>query len=341
MQHCTYSESVPVVDCTQQTQRFRVLALDGGGIRGVCTAAYLARLEESIGHPIHRYFDLICGTSVGGIIAVALALGVPIAEVLDMLRYRATSVFQRRHPLMWKWLAMSKDSLYRSGLLHDLLRDILGPDTTIGQAKCRLCIPAVNITTGRATVFKTRHATDLERDCKLEAWRVAAATAAAPIYFSPVAIPDCGDFVDGGLWANTPGSVGILEGLRLGKELKEIDLLSIGTGSWTFQRSSKRRQRWLHRIGCAKDGLLGWGTDLVALSMHVQTDRGENFMEYLLRDQHPVRVQFPLPPNGFDLDAVDKVETLVEIAFEEAKRSAHTVRNSFFQEVVTPFEPLP
>ena len=219
---------------------------------------------------------------------------------------------------------------------------MLGSDTKIGDAKCRLCIPAVNITTGRVTVFKTRHADDLERDHRLEAWRVAAATSAAPIYFSPVLIPDYGEIVDGGLWANTPASVGILEGLRLGKDLKEIDLLSIGTGNWTFRRSAKQRQGWLNRVfGHAKDGLLGWGTDLVALSMHVQTDRGENFMKYLLGDDRHRRVQFQLHSSSFALDAVDEAETLTQIALEESKRSAYDIRKRFLDVEADPFKPYP
>ena len=322
-------------------RRFRVLALDGGGVRGVCPAAYLSALEDSVGSPLHRYFDLICGTSTGGIIALALALEVPMEEVLALYRERAERVFRRRRPHLPKRVAMLADSLYLSDTLHAELRRVLGEGTLMSEAKKRLCVPAVNITTGRAKVFKTRHAEDLEWDHKLAVWRVAAATSAAPIYFDPVSIPDCGVYVDGGLWANTPATVGILEGRRLGYNLGEIELLSIGTGAGVFHRAVGRRKGLL---GClsrrASHGLIGWGTGLVSLSMHAQTDRAENFMHYLLGERHR-RVQFRLPEGAFDLDAVGEVETLAQIAYEEAKRSGREVREHFMCAEAASFIPVP
>lgn len=327
----------------QENQCFRILALDGGGIRGVCTAVYLAQLEDEIDGHLYEYFDLVCGTSIGGIIGIAVALDVPMSKVKNMFLKEASAVFHRKHPRRGKFHAMLCDSLYCSERLHRTIQKLLGSESKIGDAKCRLCIPAVNITTGRVTVFKTRHADDLERDYKLKAWHVAAATSAAPIYFRPVSIPDCGEYVDGGLWANTPALVGILEGLRLKKDLREIDLLSIGTGDLGFHRDVSRRHGWLKRkfLG-SRHGLLGWGMDLVDLPMHAQTDSGENFAEFLLKDRH-FRIQFPLQKIGKNvpLDAIDDVEKLVRIASEEAKQTAYNIRKRFLNRKVCPFTPCP
>ena len=326
----------------QENQHFRVLALDGGGIRGVCTAVYLAQLEDKIDGSLYEYFDLICGTSIGGIIGIAVALEVPMSEVKNMFLKEADAVFHRKHPRRNKWCARLRDSLYCSERLHRALRKLLGSESKIGDAKCRLCIPAVNITTGRVTVFKTRHAEDLVKDYKLEAWRVAAATSAAPTYFSPVLIPNYGEYVDGGLWANTPASVGILEGLRLKRDLQEIDLLSIGTGNCGFHRDTNQRYGWFKRKLLTKDGLIGWGEDLVDLAMHAQADSGENFAEFLLNDRHS-RVQFSLEKirSNVPLDAIDDVETLVIIASEEAKRTAYNTQKRFLNRKVYPFIPCP
>lgn len=325
----------------QKNQRFRVLALDGGGIRGVCIATYLSQLEEKVDGRLYEYFDLICGTSIGGIIALAIALDIPTSRVEDMFRKESDTIFRRKHPRRKKCYAMLRDSLYCNEKLHHTLRKLLGSKTEIGDAKCRLCIPAVNITTGRVTVFKTRHADDLERDYKLKAWHVAAATSAAPIYFNPVSIPNGGEYVDGGLWANTPALIGILEGLRLNRDLQEIELLSIGTGDSGFHRDASRRHGWLKRIFLgSKDGLLGWGKDLVDLSMHAQTDSGENFAKYLLGDRHS-RIQFPLHSNGSNvaLDAVEDIDKLVVVASEEAKQTAYDIRRRFLSRRVSPFTP--
>ena len=319
-------------------RRFRILALDGGGVRGVCTAAFLTRLEDGLAEPLARYFDLICGTSTGGILAMGLATECPTDELLDLYRTRANALFRRRHPWLPKLAAMAVDSLYRSEELHAELRTVLGADTVLGDAVTRVCVPAMNVTTGRATVFKTRHMVDLERDHRLPMWLVAAATAAAPIYFDPVEIPGCGHYVDGGLWANTPATVGILEALRLGHSLDEVELLSVGTGAARYHRDVRGGGLRFRRGG--HHGFAGWGTDVVDISMHAQTDRAENFMHYLLDGRHR-RVQFPLPDGSFKLDAVGQVETLVQMAFEEAKRSAREVRRRFLDTPVAPFVPIP
>ncbi|MDE2835383.1 MAG: CBASS cGAMP-activated phospholipase [Bacteroidota bacterium] len=328
------------VERTRCTQRFRILALDGGGVRGVCTAAYLARLEEIAGSPVRRFFDLICGTSAGGIIAIAIALDVPAKEIFSLFRNKTDDIFSRRHPKSMRLYAALRDSLYRSGPFHGVLRDVLGSETKLGAARCRLCIPAVNIATGRVTVFKTRHEAYLVRDYLLKAWQIAAATSAAPIYFSPFRLRGVGEYVDGGIWANCPTVVAITEALRMDFNLDAIDLLSIGTGSSFFQRSVT--QTWLHRLTpFGSNGLLGWNTDLVTLSMQAQTDSGENVMNQLLGESGHLRIQFSLPDRGFDLDATDKVGRLSEIAHEEAKASAESTARRFLNSETDPFVPVP
>ncbi|MXZ58530.1 MAG: patatin-like phospholipase family protein [Rhodothermaceae bacterium] len=337
MSHLSFANNSDSQECPP----FRVLSLDGGGVRGVCSAVYLSELEKQVGSPLHQYFDLICGTSAGGIIAISLALEIPMDRVLDMFQNKADEVFNRKLPGKNKFCAMLADVLYSNEPFHSNLQDLVGAKSKIGDAKCRLCIPAVNMTTGKAVVFKTRHDTYLKYDYLLPAWKVAAATSAAPIYFKPVTIPGRGKFVDGGLWANTPASIGILEGLRLKKSLDDIELLAIGTGSSTFQRSADHGKGILSRIiQKRKDGLMGWNTDLVKLTMNVQTDREENFMKFMLEDRY-CRVQFPLPQVGFELDSVHDVEALSEIAFEEAKCSVHEISQRFLTTKATPFTPEP
>ncbi len=319
---------------------FRVLALDGGGVRGVCTAAYLAQLESRLGAPLYRWFDLICGTSTGGIIALALALGHPAGDVLELYRDRARSLFVRRHPWLPRGVAMAVDALYRSEALHAELRRVFGDETVLGEAKTRVGVPAVNVTTGQVTVFKTRHLPKLERDHLLPAWQVAAATAAAPVYFDPFYIEGRGCFADGGLWANTPTTVGIVEAIELGHTLDSVEVLSIGTGAGRFHRAvapvgGRRWRRGGHH------GLLGWGTDVVSLAMHAQTGRAENVMRLLLGSDRHTRIQFDLPEGAFDLDAVDKVSVLTDLALEKAQETARAVHERFLREEASPFTPVP
>lgn len=319
------------------TKSFRILALDGGGIHGAATAAYLTHIEGQVDTPIRRFFDLIVGTSTGGLIGLALARDIPAEEVLDLYLNRGPQLFQRRLALLPKSMVSAFGPIYRSEPLHEELQRILGEDTRLGDAKCRVCVPAVNITSGRAVVFKTRHHEDFERDFRLRMWRVAAATAAAPIYFRPVEIPEAGWFVDGGLWSNTPTTVGVAEGIKLGYRLSEIHVLSVGTGLQALHVEGASHRLWGH----LRHGLIGWGRSLVGLTMHVQSQRANNLSRYLLPREQFMRVNFPLPPEAGGLDAVHQVEMFAQRARACAKAEARDVRRRFFSEEALPFAPLP
>lgn len=317
--------------------RFRILALDGGGVRGICPATFLAQMEDDVGQPLYRYFDLVCGTSTGGILALALALGIPMSRVRDLYLNKADELFSPRR--RWPKPRGYRSSKYHSEPLHAELRRVFGPDTLLGDANTRVCIPAANVTTGKNTVFKTRHLPKLEHDFKLPAWQCAAATAAAPIYFDPVVIPGRGELVDGGVWANTPALVGIGEARELSVPMDHIELLSIGTGSTPFHR--KKRHTGLKKpFNSVRNGLFGWGAQLIDLFMQAQTDRAENLMRLLVPGQYQ-RIQFDLPDKTFQLDSVDKVHTLHEIATEHAKWHVRGVRTRFLDCPTDPFTPVP
>jgi len=312
----------------EQRSEFRVLALHGGGIHGVATAAYLADLEKHSDTRVLEHFDLLVGTSTGGIIALALSLGIPASEIETLYCEHGAEIFSRRIPLpLPSWIAGFFGPVYYDDSLHQLLADILGPATQLGDANCPLCIPAINITAGRNVVFKTRHRPEYERDHELKMWRVAGATAAAPVYFPPTHIPDRGWFVDGGLWSNAPIEVGIAEGCKLGYALDRIEVLSIGTGQRAFCRNGTAH--WLLRN--ARHGAAGWGLDLVDLVMRSQSQRSRNLAEYLLPDDQLVHVDFPLHDGAGGLDAVGEVDTFADRARTQAKRNGQSVRRRFFQ----------
>lgn len=319
------------------TKKFRVLALDGGGIHGAATAAFLAHIEEQVGAPLRRFFDLIVGTSTGGLIGLALARDVPASEILSLYIDRGPQLFQRRLPFLPTKLASIFGPIYQSKPLHQEIKSILGAETHLGSAKCRVCVPAVNITSGSVVVFKTRHHADFEDDFRFRMWRVAAATAAAPIYFPPVEIPDVGWFVDGGLWSNTPTTVGIAEGIKLGYQLSEIHVLSVGTGMQSLHVEGAPHRFWGH----LRHGLLGWGQSLVSLTMHAQSERANNLSSYFLPEGQLKRIDFPLPIGAGGLDAVHQVDMFARRARACAKAEARDVRHQFFNDEAASFTPLP
>jgi patatin-like phospholipase/acyl hydrolase len=313
---------------------FQVLALHGGGIHGVATAAYLADLEEYSESHIRDHFDLLVGTSTGGIIALALSLGIPAREVETLYRENGEEIFRRRVPFVPTGMAKYLWAPYDQEPLCELLRETLGPETRLKDAECRLCIPAVNITTGRNEVFKTPHRDIYTRDPERKMWRVGAATAAAPPYFSPVKIPDRGWYVDGGLWANAPIEVGIAEGRKIGHSLDEVEVLSVGTGQEEYSREGG--PHWLFQNG--RHGVIGWGSSLVDLVMRSQSQRSQDLGHYLLSNDQVVHVDFPLPSDVGGLDAVGEVDVLADRARSEAKQNGSAVRDQFFVSEASPTE---
>ena len=232
----------------------RILALDGGGIRGVITLGVLARLESLLRERFHRpdlrlsqFFDLVGGTSTGAIIATGLARGMSVAEISEFYTRFGTVAFERRH--VWqKWRA-----LYGEGGLEKTLKDTFGADTDLApeHLQCLLMAVTRNATTDSAWPISSNPAAkynDTARpDCNLRIplWKLVRASTAAPVYFPPEVVSwDESDpaksfvFVDGGTTAyNNPAfllyRMATEPAYRLGWSTGEDQLLivSVGTGS--------------------------------------------------------------------------------------------------------------
>jgi hypothetical protein len=232
---------------------FRVLSLDGGGMRGTYTATYLDRLASTFAQrrgidrlDLGRGFDLIVGSSTGAIIACAVAVGVPLSDVVDLYRKHGQAIFPRRLPsgiLELVWDLRARPGALTAGdlALREALTATLG-GTTIGalyrDRKIALTITAVELSQHRSWVFKTPHlkATN-HRDDHYRLVDVCMASTAAPIYRSLAAIehPDkpgsagYNVFADGGLWANNPVLVGLIEALEMTERGRQIEAFSLGT----------------------------------------------------------------------------------------------------------------
>ena len=207
---------------------FHVLALSGGGYRGLYTATVLAELEQAMGRPIASHFDLICGTSAGGMLALGLAAEIPARELKELFEKEGNRIFSSRslaRRLFGFWLKAKHDS---TGLREVLTKRF--QEMTIGDLKHRILVPAVNYSTGRGQFFKTPHHKSFELDHHMKLVDVALATAAAPVYF-PLSRNARGVFADGGLVGNAPGLFGLHEvkTFLAPNQLVQVRVLSIGT----------------------------------------------------------------------------------------------------------------
>ncbi len=204
---------------------FRILSVDGGGVRGIFPAHILKRFSEKHGSDLTQIFDLIIGTSTGAIIAAAAATQTPFSKVVDLYEKHSGEIFSPR-PLSFDGLGRSK---YRSEPLRKVLEEVFG-DKTMSSAQTRLILPATDISNGNVFVIKSPYLPTFVRDKDIPLVSAIMASCAAPGYFDPVQVHEY-LLADGGLWANNPSLVAYTEAIsKLAKPAAEVRILSIGTG---------------------------------------------------------------------------------------------------------------
>lgn len=234
---------------------FQILSLSGGGYLGLYTICVLADIEDRIGAPLATRFDLIAGTSVGGIIAIGVANEVPAARIKEAFERNGTRIFSARNTPKTP-LGKAHDVLrcvlkpkYDPSALRNTIIDIIGADTRLGDLKHPCIIPTVCLTKGGPQIFKTSHHPDFSRDHRLKAVDVALATSAAPTYF-PIAEIGDGLYADGGLYANSPDLIALHEAEHFfSADIADIRMLSVGTTTSRFS--------FAHDAG-TRFGLLKW-----------------------------------------------------------------------------------
>jgi len=229
-------------------RKFQILALSGGGYRGLFTAKIVADIEHEIKAPIASRFDLITGTSIGGILALAIALEIRAEKVVDLFVNHGEKIFKPRFTLK---------SFLRAKYSSDPLAELLQAEDLFGQRLLGEClhpviVPSINYTRREPVLFKTPHHETFKRDHRHRVVDVALATSAAPMYFPRYMFANC-QYVDGGLFANAPGLLGLHEAQKFFDGCathRNINLMSIGTMSSKFTVDPNRGR---------KGGMLDWG----------------------------------------------------------------------------------
>jgi patatin-like phospholipase/acyl hydrolase len=274
---------------------FKILSIDGGGIRGVFPAMFLAKIEAELKAKgvektqIFQHFDLICGTSTGGIMAIGLALGMPASDIYKLYLDNASTIFGNKKK--WPLQKLRYSSHDRSGL-ENLIREKYKKahnqniDPRLKDCKTNVCIPIYDLLNGTPSVLKNNYHSAFTRDFHIPAFKVALATSAAPTYFDPYSTTykdlhgvenSFANKVDGGMVANNPTLLGIIEAQKaFNKPLNELSVLSIGTGYCKYSDSVKR-DRWGIHYWMLKDGK----KRLVDLFMQAQSQQVENLVSLM------------------------------------------------------------
>lgn len=258
-----------------------VLSIDGGGVRGYIPALILAEIEKLTGKAIGELFDLVVGTSTGGIIAVGLSAGIPARALAEFYPKYGARIFGDRDVPEWQRRLFGSgtsfvdklggaartvgapvggnkhfggNARHRADGIDGVLLEVLG-DTRLSQASMDVALTTFDRLSNVPVVFSRRDAQARpSRDLLLRT--AARATSAAPTYFPPCNMEWAGtsrSFVDGGVWANNPAGVAIAESLAITNERglsgRSVFLVSIGTGVGSSGATFSDTASWIGAAG--------------------------------------------------------------------------------------------
>lgn len=302
------------------TYKYKILSMDGGGIRGIIPALILTEIERCTGKPICQLFDLIAGTSTGGILALGLTKPSPLnsekpefsaAELADLYRNRGAEIFYE--PPIERWTSVDDivrpkyPSIGRETVLANQFES-----APLSSALTEVLLTSYEIEY-RAPVFFTNQCEKekaegrtFRRLCHDVSMKQAAmATSAAPTYFEPYVIRTEHNFedspmpalkgktdyvlIDGGVIANNPTALAIIEARKSYEQqtgtalsLDEILVVSLGTGSLTRVYNYEKAKNW---------GLVGWIQPIVNIALDGTSEIVAVQLEQLLNTEHYYRMQ--------------------------------------------------
>ena len=306
-------------------------------------ADFEQQLEAAGKEPrLYKYFDLISGTSTGGIIAVGLAMGIPAAQIANLYEAYGPEIFNqanmplgqkvRKLRLLTKHLAGVK---YEPDKLKSALTKVL-QDRLLGDAKTRLLIPSVHAPDNKPRNFKTRHADRILRDPKRLAVDVCMATAAAPTFFKAHEMSTGELMIDGGVMANNPIAMAAIEGVgELGWRRQDVRILSVSCLSSATEIPEK--------VGGAKFLV----KHALSVFSNIASDNALGMAQILLgehggNDHKAIyRIDTLVPPGRYALDATERIRHLKSLGKTTSLHEFVKVKDVFFGAEAEPFTPIP
>jgi patatin-like phospholipase/acyl hydrolase len=242
--------------------RINVLSIDGGGIRGIIPARILQQIEQQVGRPLCEVFDLVAGTSTGGILALGLGTlsnrGRPYrpSELLQLYIDNGPAIFKKR------WYTCAKSLMgpkYNPQALEETLESYFN-QTELDSAATPLLVSSYDLQSQLPFFFKS-HRIARNKAYQWKLTEVARATSAAPTFFPPFHFSRQGAnyaLVDGGIFVNNPALAAYAEARRLYPQAREFVIVSVGTGDRDDRITYAQARRW---------GLLGWAKQIVPVIM--------------------------------------------------------------------------
>ncbi len=276
----------------------KILSIDGGGVRGLIPATILAEIERQTGQSISELFDLIAGTSTGGILALGLTKpginGKPQYQAKDLIQLYGkegnqifdAGVFNAFDGILDKMNAAPIEMLvsrkYSSQGIESVLTKYFG-DTNLSEALNEVLITSYDIEKRKPYFFK-RYQAIASKNCDFPMKCVARATSAAPTYFSPCKLKVADSYyalIDGGVFANNPALCAYAEAKRLYPDA-EVLIVSLGTGELVNRIFYDKARTW---------GLIQWAPSILDITFDGVSDSVDYQLQQILNsnDDHPKR----------------------------------------------------
>ena len=289
----------------QQEQQRRILSIDGGGIRGIIPAKVLARIEELTKKRIADLFDVIAGTSTGGILALGLTCPGDDGKTPKNTAQSLLDLYVDRGADIFKKLPFAAETKilwpeYSTVALEKALLDYFG-EARLKDAVTKVTITSYETERRKPFFFRSAKAVENPADYDYLMRDVALATSAAPTYFAAHMIettpPEHYSLVDGGVFANNPGMCAYVDALKEVKSKEAVVMVSLGTGSLTRPLKYDQIKNW---------GEVQWVQPLISVMMDGVSNATDYHLAEILGKDNYFRLQTTLDIAKDEMDDASK-----------------------------------
>ncbi len=285
----------------------RILAIDGGGIRGVIPARLLQELEDRTGKPISESFHMIAGSSTGAIIACGLSRPVqpvPAHGMMELYQKEGPKIFSRSFG-EWLWNGAGfRRREYHAEVLERTLNRTCGHARLSDVSHVDLVVPVRDFANGQEYIFRSWKARGIRLHNPADAPKfdfhlrdVARAASSAPTLFEPANIRDAAgreySFIDGAVYENNPMELAYNEAVKLYPDADSIVIVSLGTGSESLAENPNSAKFW---------GKLQWAGRLIKSQMQHSAHRAERNLLLRLRERETLQKNFKWEYHRFEVD---------------------------------------
>lgn len=295
---------------------FKILSIDGGGIRGIYPAHILKRIEQDLISKLSLcdFFDMITGTSTGSIIATGIAVNISASDIVDLYTKHGNKIFKKKSQFCFLkgWWKSMYDNSYLSNLLEEIFKD-----KKLGSITKPLLLPSTDIINGGVHVFKSNYSETFVRDRNVLIKDAILASCAAPAYFNPHKIENY-LLADGGLWANNPALAAVIDAQkRLHINSENIKILTLGTGHSKKSYKSQTKNWGL---------FTGWrGTNFIDFILSLQSQSIMNYLNLNLESKQILRIDFE-SDGSLPLDDTSCLGELISKADRDYTHHADKIR---------------